>query len=137
MGDALGQLARVDEDQRAAMLVDELHQPLVDLGPVLVRAHGLQLPRRHLDGQVHVAEVADVHHGGRRRLGPDQEPGEFIERLLRGRQADADRPGRTQGVQAFQGEREVGAALVPGHGVNLIDDDGLDAGAGSPGSSCR
>ena len=64
MGDALGQLAGVDEDERAAVLLDELHQSLVDLGPVLVGADSLEFLPRYFDGQIHVAEVADVHYGG-------------------------------------------------------------------------
>ena len=32
-----------------------------------------------------------------------------------------------QGVEALEREDEVGAALVVGHGVNLVDDDGADA----------
>ena len=41
----------------------------------------------------------------------------------------AERPTRTGGsraeaLQALQGEGQVGSALVPGHGVDLVDDDG-------------
>ena len=32
-----------------------------------------------------------------------------------------------QGVEPFEREREVRAALVVGHGVDLVDDDGVDA----------
>ena len=42
----------------------------------------------------------------------------------------AESPTRTAGgsaaeaLQPLEGEREVRAALVPGHGVDLVDDDG-------------
>ena len=64
MGDALRQLAGVDEDQRALVPADQFDQPFVDLGPVFVGADRLELLARHFDGEVHVADVADVHHGG-------------------------------------------------------------------------
>ncbi len=43
----------------------------------------------------------------------------------------ADRPTRVrsplaQGLEPFEGEGQVGAALVAGHGVDLVDDDRLD-----------
>ena len=48
-GDALGKLPRVDEDQRAAVLLYELLQAVVDLVPVLVRADGGELAPRDFD----------------------------------------------------------------------------------------
>jgi hypothetical protein len=33
-----------------------------------------------------------------------------------------------ESVEAFEGEGEMGASLVVGDGVDLVDDDGLDAG---------
>ena len=103
MRDALGKLARVDEDERAAMALDELHELLVDLGPMLVRAHGLQLHRRHFDGQIHVAEMADVHDVWlRTATRPDQEAPQLVERLLRRAEADADRPNLAQRFQPFE-----------------------------------
>ena len=51
----------------------------------------------------------------------------------------ADRPTRWAGrleerVEPLEAEREVGAALGPGEGVDLVDDDRLHAGEGLPGS---
>ena len=89
MSDALGQFAGVDKNQRAAMLVDELHQPLVDLRPMLVGTNGLELHPRHFDAQIHIAKMADVHDA--RHLGgcSHQKLGQFLHRLLRSAQADA------------------------------------------------
>ena len=107
MGHPLGQPARVDEDQRAAMRCDQLVQPLVDLGPLLVasrrptarwagRSTSRSSSRRWPD-------VDDRAVGRRRhRRGPrtDQKPGDFIERPLRGRQADPHRRPAAQELRA-------------------------------------
>ena len=58
--DPLGQPPRVDEHQRAAVRLDQLRQPLIDFAPMLVRADGRQLLRRHFQAQVEIAGVADV-----------------------------------------------------------------------------
>ncbi len=55
------------------------------------------------------------------------------------REAGEERSGREavfaadEGVEAFEREGEVGAALVVGDGVNLVDDDGAGRGAGARG----
>ena len=72
------------------MLTDELDQPFVNLRPVLVGAHGLQIHVRHLDGQVHVAEMTDVDDGWIGRSRAHQESSQLLERLLRGGQSDAN-----------------------------------------------
>ena len=68
--------------------------------------------------------MADVDE---RALAPDsyQESSHFFQRLLRGGQADA--LNRTcQRLQAFERQRQMGAALVAGEGMNLVDNHRLD-----------
>ena len=70
-----------------------------------------------------------------------EEFGDELDGVLGGGEADALRRGRAAGeelaggeavlatdecVEALEREGEVGAALVVGHGVNLVDDDGAD-----------
>ena len=59
--------------------------------------------------------------------GADQQRGDHLDGLLRRRQPH---PGRWHGAdvgEPFEREAEVAPALVPGQGVDLVDDDGLDA----------
>ena len=58
--DALGHAPRVDEDERRAVLVDQLGDAVVDVGPLLAGRDGLQVGRRHFDREVEVAPVPDV-----------------------------------------------------------------------------
>ena len=136
MGDPLGQLACVDEDQRAAMLVDELHQPLINLGPVLVRANGLQLELRAL------RRPGPCRGSGRCprssapvACAPTRKLRQLLERLLRRRQADANRPRSQQSAsEPLQRQRQMDAALVASHGVDFIDDHRLDVAQNFPAS---
>ena len=101
MSDAFRQFAGIDEDERAAVFLDELHEPFVDFGPVLVGANGLQLLPGHFDGQVHVAEVADIDHDRCVRTA-DKELGKVFKRFLRRGQADADWTCCTQSFEPLQ-----------------------------------
>src|SRR5580704_19364235 len=50
----------------------------------------------------------------------------LFNRLLRCREADAYRRTMCQGFQSLQRESQVGAALVVGHRMNLVNDHGLN-----------
>ena len=80
-----------------------------------------------------------------------EEVGDEFDGVLRGGEADALRRcceageecagaeavfAGDEGVEAFEGEGEVGAALVVGDGVDFVDDDGADAAEVFAGS-CR
>ena len=67
MRDALGEPARVDEDQGGAVLADQLGDAVVDLAPHLVGGDRAELVARDLDRQIHRAAVADVDDARRRR----------------------------------------------------------------------
>ncbi len=129
---AFGHAARVDEHQRGAV------QP----APVRRRAHtpashwsfditASERRGRQLQRQVALLGVADVDdravgYAVDRRAGADQEARHLVDRLLRGRQADAhQRAGcRAQRLQPLQRQRQVAAALARGDGVDLVDDHG-------------
>ena len=131
--DALGHLARVDEDERRAVLADELRDALVDLLPLLVRADGRERRRRDLDrrgrARGRCPASTSAHVAARRRRGSGR----------RRRAASASRRGRCAGrapgqrLEPLEREREVAAALVARERVDLVHDDGRDRRAASAG----
>ena len=147
MRDALGQPARVDEDQRRAVAGDERGQSVVDLGPLLVRGDGRHLGVGQFDAEVEVALVAAVDDdaagptivgavlGG--TLRPDEEARDLVDRALRGGQADAGRAFVGDVVEPGDAERHVAAPPVADEGVDLIDDEGADVSQGGAGLGRR
>ena len=120
-GDALRHLARVHEDEGGAVRAHQLRHALVDLGPLLVRAHRAQRRGRDLDAEVEVAERARVHEVAR-ASGAGQESRHVFQRLLGGGKPDALQRLAGQRLQALQREREMRAALVPHEGMDLVHD---------------
>ncbi len=131
----LGELARrafrhaprVDEDQRRLVVAREFGEPVVDRAPDLVRHHRFQRGGRDFQRQIARAMMAAIDNAavaariGRRRH-TDQEARDLLDRLLRGRQADAQRRRGAELRQALQRQRQMGAALVGGERVDLVDD---------------
>ena len=132
MGHALGQAARVDEHQRAAMLSDQLGEPSVDFGPLFVGADGREFAGRNFHAQVELARVAAVDDRavgrvvGADLLAAHQEAGDLVDGTLRGRQSDAHDAPLVEPLQPLERQRQVRAALVAHHGVDFVDDHGLD-----------
>ena len=135
MREPFGQPPRVDEDQRRAVLVDQLDEPFVNFGPLLVHADGAQLGSRQLDRQVESARVADVENAARRsRLShgrvrvsrSHQEAGRTLDRLLRRRQTNPLQGASNERFQPFNRERKVRAPLVADHRVDFVDNHGVD-----------
>jgi hypothetical protein len=142
-GNLLHQAARVDEDQRGAVRAGvagsesktSSHIALVVTEPS--SSDGISIARssvRRWPTWMIVAEFAAGFCAG-------QECADQLDRVLRGGEADAlrrraaageKRAGREpvlaadQGVQPFERERQVSAALVVGDGVDFVDDDGAD-----------
>ncbi len=124
--DALGQRARVHEDQRRAVAGDQLGEPVVDVGELLLRRHRFEVARRHLDVQLEVALVAEVDHLAR-PVRADEEARDVLDRPLRRGEADAGRRGAGRDVlEALERQREVAAAAVAGERVDLVDDHGAN-----------
>ena len=67
-----------------------------------------------------------VHSAPRRaiRTGPDQKARGLLDRLLGGREADPQQAIAAQRREALERQRQVGAALVRGERVDLVDDHG-------------
>ena len=124
VGQALGQPAGVDEHQRGAVLAHQPGDAVEHVGQLLGRGHRLQLALGQLQGHVQVPLMAHVDHRGQGPV-PDQQPPDRLDGALGGRQADAHRAVVAQGLQPLQAEGQVGAPLVPGHGVDLVHDHRL------------
>ena len=150
-GEALGEAAGVHEQQRRAMRLDELEQPRD--GPT-ARSTGAPVRRRpgpltgsstnwprlpmssmgtttSMSRALRTPASTIVTGRGRAALEPAEEAGDLLERALRGREADPLRGGvagrRDEMLEPLEADRQVGAALGGGEGVDLVDDDGLDA----------
>ena len=126
MGHALRQAARIDEDQGGAVGADQLGGAVVDLAPHLVGGHGAELVARHFDGQLHGAAMAHVDHVH----AVAQEGRDILQRFHGGGEADALRRAPAvlfhQAIEPRQGQGEVRAAFVVGHGMNFIHDQRAD-----------
>jgi hypothetical protein len=123
--EALGQPAGVDEHERGAVLDHECRHLVDDVVHLLGRGDRLELAVGQVEPEVEVAPVAHVDHLG---WGPvaDEQPPHDLDRALGGGQADARGPAGAERLEPFERERQVGAALVARHGVDLVDDDRLD-----------
>ncbi len=145
-GESLRQAAAVDEEQGRAIVEHQAQQLGVDGRPdrtarsvVGVRGRlagddgllrtGHVLNRNDdLDVEVLLPRGIDDGHRTRRpavvgRLTATEELGDCLERVLGGRETDALRGDRGEVGEPLQAQRQVGAALGPGDGVDLIDDD--------------
>ncbi len=126
VGDAFGQAAGIDEDERGGMLCGELGEAIVDFAPHFVGSDGAELAGRYFDGEIHFAAMADLHDCGVVAFRASQEMSDRLNRFLRGGEADAREALAGELVQALEGESEVRAALVVGYRVNFVDDDSFD-----------
>jgi hypothetical protein len=150
LGEALGQAPAVGEDDRAVMAADELEDPWVDRRPdarpevrACRRTAGSILRREELADRRHVVDRDDHLELERlARAGVDdrdlavrsdaaEEPRDRLERPLRGGQPDplerGARPARPKRLETLEAERQMRTALGAGDGVDLVDDDVLDA----------
>jgi hypothetical protein len=145
-GQPLRQPPGVREHQGRAVRRDEVDDALLDVRP----DGGALLGTRGRPGEV-VGDLAQRRHVGDRhddlevpRLGggrahdldgpaAGEVARDLLDRLDGRGQPDSLRGALEQRVEALEAEREVGAALGAGHGVDLVDDDRLDAGQRLPG----
>ena len=79
----------------------------------------------HGDDDAHLGQGASLVGNDRYWAGAAQEARDLLAWGDGGRQPDALRWAGQEVIKAIQGQRQVGAALLPGDGVDLIDDDGL------------
>jgi hypothetical protein len=129
VGEAFGEPPGVDEDERGAVLAHVGRDRVEHAGHLLGRGDRLELAVGQLQRQVERPLVADVDDPGQWPVAHEQ-PAHRLDRALGGRQPDPGGPRRADGLQPFQADRQVGAALVARHRVDLVDDDGVDGAQG-------
>ncbi len=125
--DALAHAARTNEDQRGAVIANLLGDAVVDFAPHLLTRHRSELVGGNDNVQIHRAAVSDVDDERLRA----EEPGNLLDRADGGRKPDplgtAPTGTANQLFQARQRQSQMRTALIAGHGVDLIDDDGRHA----------
>ena len=110
------------------MALHQVRHAVQDAVPLLVGGYGAKLAVGKLQGQVHLPGVSGVHHQavgravGRDPTAPHQEARHLLDGALGGRQADAGHGAVGQGAEPLHRQAEVGATLVAGHGVELVQD---------------
>ena len=141
MGDPLGRAAAVHEDERRAVLADELEQTrverrpdrlarlAVDLGLAAQLAHVLDRDDHLQVERLARAGVDDLDLA----VAPAEEAGDLLERPLRRREPDPLHGVAGEVLEPLERERQVGAALGRGDGVDLVDDHRLRRGQHLPG----
>ena len=135
VGQALGHAPGVDEDQGGPVGLDVTGNLVQDVAHLLRRGHRLEILGGQFDGQVEIAPMPDIHHLAKRASflvaaalpGTHQEPRQGFNRALGRRKPNSSGALRAEGVQAFETEGQMRAPLVPGHGMNLVDDHAADA----------
>src|SRR5262245_25964754 len=124
----LDEPARVDENQSGSMRLDLVDQLVVNRFPNVLANDGSQLFIRNFDAELHLAPVADVNDGA---IGhamtvdltvADQQTSDIVDRLLRRAQTNALERPSNQSIEPLQRQRQMSAALVLCHCVDLIDD---------------
>ena len=106
--------------------------------PAICSALGdrLEFSLGQLDREVDGALVARVDDRRKRAVAHEQ-PGDGLDRLLRGRQPDARGRCIAQGFESLERQREMGAALVARDRVDLVDDHRLDRAQRAPPARAR
>ncbi len=131
VGQPLRQPAGVDEHDGGAVARDVLGDLVEHVVHLRGGGHRLELAVGELERDVERPPVPGVDD---RAVGPavgagagaDQERGDHLDRLLRGRQAHPRRRDGAHVGEPFEREAEVAPALVSGQRVDLVDDDGVD-----------
>ena len=141
-GEPFGQTAGIGEHDGGLVLGDQVDDLLFDVRPdgrrlraraqFFLAGRGQRRHVLHRDGDREVPRLLGGRGDNLHRGVAAQEPGNGIQRLHRGGEADPLGRPRQHRVQPFQRERQVRAAFGPGHGVHLVDDHGVHRGKGLP-----
>jgi len=84
VGDALGETAGVDKDERGAVLPYQLGHTPVDFFPHLVGSNRAKFAGRYLDREIDLALMADLHDERIRAVAAGEKMGDEFNGLLRG-----------------------------------------------------
>ena len=126
MGHTLGETAGVYENESGAVLSGQCGNAVVNFVPHFVGRDGTELAARNFDGQIQFPPMADLHDD---RIGVSSSTEKLRNKFdgpLRGGKTDAGQRFAGQMIETFEGKSQVRAALVVGHGVDFVDDDGAN-----------
>ena len=114
------------------MLPHQIGQTVVYLGPHLKRHDGLKRRAGQFQAQIPCTVCACVDDGAFLLARAQQEARHALQGPLGSRHADAPQGLLSKHLQAFQGERQVGAALASGECVQFIQNHRADVTEYSP-----
>src|SRR5579883_1663226 len=124
----LGHTARIDEDERAAVIFDEGREPVIDLLPDLSGHHRFERGGGKLDCQIAVPAVAGIDDFASRPWAFGAEANQKMRDVfdgLGGRgKADAQQTAAAKSAEPFKRQGKVCAPFVRGKRVDLVDDHG-------------
>src|SRR5215472_7813876 len=126
MRHALGQSARIDKNKGGAVLRGQRSDTIVNFVPHFVGRHGAEFTSGNFDGEIQFAAMANLHDVRSRLFRARQKISNEFNRLLRGGKTDARKPLSGQMVEAFEGERQMRAALIVRNSMDFIHDNGFD-----------
>ncbi len=132
-GEPLDDPAVVGEDDRRAVLRDQVEQPALDRRPDRPFEAGRRPAERGDHAEVEILAPAGVDDRHRPRLEPRRPfpgttrtaeiAGDLLEGPLGGREADPDEAAGLSRLEPFEQERQEDPPLVRAEGVDLVDDD--------------
>ena len=128
-GDAFRESSRIDEHERRPVLSYQFGNAVVVVRRRIAAEDRFERYRGQFDREIPVAHVTLVDDRATRRVGridrvcADEKTRNFIDRLLRRRQTNAQRRLRVQGRESLETQTQVGSALVARERVDLVDDD--------------
>ncbi len=122
MRNPLGHPPGVHENQRGAVLMNQLGQAVVILRPHLVRHHRVERRTRNLEGQVHLTAMPRVDDRAVAGRAAGEKLRHVLDRLLRCGQADPLQRPSGHLLQPLQRDCEVRAAPGSDHRVDFVDD---------------
>ena len=125
VGQPFRQAAGVHEHQGGVVLADHDRDAIQHIAELLGGGDRFQFAVRQLERQIEVTPVADIDHRRRRPIA-HQQLANHVDRPLRRRQADAHWMPFAERLEPFEAEGQMRAALVTRHGVDFVDNDGLD-----------
>jgi hypothetical protein len=130
-GQTLGHAAGVHEDEGRTVLLDLARDLREHLAHLLARSDRLELAARQHDLEIEGPAMAHVDDRAARLalrvdpIGPDtdEELRNALDRTLRRREPDPRRRLIAERLEPLERKGEMGAALVAGQRVDLVDDD--------------
>ncbi len=112
----------IHEDEGRAVLLNQRRQSVVVLLPDLVRHHRVEERLRYFDAEVELTLVSLVNDCAWIARGAHEKSRDGLDRLLGGRQTQAQQWTLRHVLQPFERQREVRTSASADHGMDLVHD---------------